>query len=553
MSNLVHHHLIQERWIDPLNEDPNSLPSVASGEMTVEVEARERGEGLQFILYLGKVLNLPRLTWSTALVFYHRFYSRQSFNSHDKLETAIACLFLACKVEETPKKIQQAKSELRDLARTGTGSEEADDYVPMDPKGSNFLLMKDRVLLLERIVLHTLSFDLNITHPYQSLMDEMKKLASNALVRGLYNNAVDEKGSPDPQKVFPQLIFQIATGLVNDSYLTRVCTCVTHEVVAKTAIMIALESVGAQPFKGRTWMQILGLEKRNGEVARFVDMLGERAKGVNLLLSYSDDPLGDIIATINVPILGATIAGIAAVGLSFARLLPSLGAEAFVLTPEEEAACVSVSNAFDSADWEKEEVEEGTKGYINRRRQANEAKEKYQEGKTAREVKDRSLRYSETNLDFLCVLLRAVEPQRGEVLIDLGSGCGRTTLGAAALFPALGKATGIEFLPELVKLSNGYRGKVRGRKASTEFINGDFTDPVVQSKYLPKADIIFATASFFNKGEVERAIEENVKVGARVITVDERLRSKSFKLIEEVVDGAGDLQLNNGYVYEKVA
>ena len=102
--------------------------------------------------------------------------------------------------------------------------------------------------------------------------------------------------------------------------------------------------------------------------------LTDLPKVSSLLLSYSDDPLGDIIATINVPILGATIAGIAAVGLSFARLLPSLGAEAFVLTPEEEAACVSVSNAFDSADWEKEEVEEGTKGYINRRRQANEVR-----------------------------------------------------------------------------------------------------------------------------------------------------------------------------------
>jgi predicted RNA methylase len=61
--------------------------------------------------------------------------------------------------------------------------------------------------------------------------------------------------------------------------------------------------------------------------------------------------------------------------------------------------------------------------------------------------------------------------------VDLGSGCGRTTLGAAALFPALGKVTGIEFLPELVKLSNGYRGKVRGRKASAEFVSGDFNDP----------------------------------------------------------------------------
>lgn len=169
---------------------------------------------------------------------------------------------------------KKAKSELRDLAR-GAGSDEADDYVPMDVKGSTFLLMKDRILLLERIVLYTLSFDLNVKHPYQSLMDEMKMLASNALVRGLYDNS-----HPEPKKIFPQLIFQIATGLVNDSYLTRLCTCVTHEVVAKTAIMLALESVGAVPFKGRNWMQILALDKKRGEVARVVDMLAERANGI---------------------------------------------------------------------------------------------------------------------------------------------------------------------------------------------------------------------------------------------------------------------------------
>jgi hypothetical protein len=141
----------------------------------------------------------------------------------------------------------------------------------------------------------------------------------------------------------------------------------------------------------------------------------------SIALSYSDDPLGDIISTINVPILGATLVGIAAVGLSFARLIPSLGAEAFVLTEEEEAATSSVRNAFDNADWEKEEVEEGTKGYINRRRQANEAKEKYQEGKVTRDVKDKSLRYSETNLDFLAVLLRAARPQRGGEKLGSGS------------------------------------------------------------------------------------------------------------------------------------
>ncbi|GMH85885.1 hypothetical protein TrVE_jg3976 [Triparma verrucosa] len=274
---------------------------------------------------------------------------------------------------------------------------------------------------------------------------------------------------------------------------------------------------------------------------------------VSSLIAYTNDPVGDILAEIKPAYLAATLVAIGAVGVTFAQLLPSIGAAAFVLTEEEEAAVNAVANAYDAADWEKEDTEQGTKGYVNRRRQANEAKDAYQEGKSNREIRDSSLRYAETNLDFLAVLMRAAGVQRGQVFVDVGSGCGRTTLGAAALYPSLGKCTGVEFLPELVKMSNGYRGKVKGRKASTDFVSGDFTDPAVQSRLFGKADIVFASATYFNKNELEVALEDTLKVGSKVIMVDQRLRGSAFKLLEEVNDAAGDLQLNTGYVYEKVA
>jgi len=270
------------------------------------------------------------------------------------------------------------------------------------------------------------------------------------------------------------------------------------------------------------------------------------------MIAYTNDPVGDLLAEVKPAYLAATLVAIGAVGVTFAQLLPSIGAAAFELTEEEESAVSAVSNAFDAADWEKEDTEEGTKGYVNRRRQANEAKLAYQEGKSNREVRDSSLRYAETNLDFLAVLLRSVGIQRGQNFVDVGSGCGRTTLGSAALYPTLGKCTGVEFLPELVKMSNSYRGKVKGRKASTDFINGDFTDPVLNAKLFAKADIVFASATYFNKNELEIALEDTLPIGSKVIMVDQRLRGSSFKLVDEVNDAAGDLQLNTGYIYEKV-
>jgi len=262
--------------------------------------------------------------------------------------------------------------------------------------------------------------------------------------------------------------------------------------------------------------------------------------------------VGDIIAEINPAALAATLVAIAAIGFSFVQLLPSIGAAAFELTEAEEAATSAVASAYDNAAWEQEITEEGSKGYVNRRRLANEAKLAYQEGKMDREVRDKSLRYSETNLDFMAVLLRSVDPSPRQTLVTLGSGTGRSTLAAAALYPSLSKCVGIEFLPELVKLSNGYRGKVKGRKASSEFVAGDFTDDAISSRFLSNADIVFATATFFNRGELEASLD-SLKVGAKVVTVDERLRGKRFKFVDEVNDAAGDLQLNTGYVYEVVA
>ena len=67
----------------------------------------------------------PKLTIATALVFFHRFYSRQSFKYHDRFVSqaflriyptnltfcskliANTCLHLAGKVEETPQKLSR--------------------------------------------------------------------------------------------------------------------------------------------------------------------------------------------------------------------------------------------------------------------------------------------------------------------------------------------------------------------------------------------------------------------------------------------------------------
>jgi cyclin T len=47
----------------------------------------------------------PQLSIATAIVFFHRFFVVHSFKHYDRWILATACLFLAGKVEETPKKV----------------------------------------------------------------------------------------------------------------------------------------------------------------------------------------------------------------------------------------------------------------------------------------------------------------------------------------------------------------------------------------------------------------------------------------------------------------
>jgi len=263
------------------------------------------------------------------------------------------------------------------------------------------------------------------------------------------------------------------------------------------------------------------------------------------LISYSDDPLGDQLSGVNGVVIAGTLATFVAIGFGFKALLPSVGKKSFILTPEEEDAILRVTSAYDAKAWEKELTEEGTKGYVNRRTKAQDAKESYQSAAgRGRDVKDRSLRYAETDLGFVASLIRAAEPNAGDTFVDLGSGFGRATLGAAAVFPQFGKCIGVEFLAPLTKMSNGYKGKVRGKKAGVEFVNADFAE-----YDLSGADMVFASATYYNNGDFEKALE-TLPSGAKVLTIDKRLGG-GFQFITEVEDPNRDLVLNTGYVFQK--
>lgn len=83
---------------------PLILSSLASSTPTPSHEETNRLSGIQLIDAVRHQLHLPVRTFTTACVYFHRYrlgFFESEYSSH---EAALACLFVACKVEDTIKK-----------------------------------------------------------------------------------------------------------------------------------------------------------------------------------------------------------------------------------------------------------------------------------------------------------------------------------------------------------------------------------------------------------------------------------------------------------------
>lgn len=196
-------------------ESLDNTPSFKDG-IPKSQETNLRIDGAKFIQRLGnEELRLHYDTVGTGLVFFHRFYMFHSFRSFPVYPMAATCLFLAGKVEETPKKsndiIRYSKAILGDqhYAQFGTDA-------------------KEEILTLERILLQTLRFDLDVEHPYKYFVLYKKHFV---IVRaGLKDDQV--------HKDFCQSVWTF----LNDSYCTTACLQYEPEIVAIAMILLACKT-----------------------------------------------------------------------------------------------------------------------------------------------------------------------------------------------------------------------------------------------------------------------------------------------------------------------
>jgi len=94
---------ITKGWYFAKDELRANSPSKKDG-LPFAQEVKYQRSTCAFMQDAGVKLKMPQLSIATAIVFFHRFFSVHSYVKHDRHIIGSACLFLAGKVEETPKK-----------------------------------------------------------------------------------------------------------------------------------------------------------------------------------------------------------------------------------------------------------------------------------------------------------------------------------------------------------------------------------------------------------------------------------------------------------------
>uniref|UniRef100_A0A6M2EFE1 B-like cyclin n=1 Tax=Populus davidiana TaxID=266767 RepID=A0A6M2EFE1_9ROSI len=213
------------KWYFSRQEIEDFSPSRRDG-INAEKESQLRKLYCSFIKELGVKLKVPQVTIACALILCHRFYMRQSHAKNDWKTMASASMFLACKLEETPRLLRDVVVVAYELMHK------------RDPSASHRIRQigfcssqKELLVTGERLLLATIGFDLDVQLPYKPLVNALKKL-----------------------NIYPDLA-KVAWNFVNDWLCTTLCLQYKPHYIAAGSMYLAakFQKVKLPTEKGNVW------------------------------------------------------------------------------------------------------------------------------------------------------------------------------------------------------------------------------------------------------------------------------------------------------------
>lgn len=154
----------EDRWYFS-KEQLENTPSKRFG-INADKELSYRQIAANLIQEMGQRLHTTQLCINTAIVYMHRFYMYHPFTLFLRDAMATACLFLAAKNEEQPRKLEHVlKVSLICLQK-----QQGHSFNPIDNKSEVYLEQVQDLLKNEETLLKTLGFETAIDHPHTHIV-----------------------------------------------------------------------------------------------------------------------------------------------------------------------------------------------------------------------------------------------------------------------------------------------------------------------------------------------------------------------------------------------
>eukprot|EP00126_Sphaerothecum_destruens_P003804 Sdes_comp17600_c0_seq1m6850 len=146
-------------------------PSMQGG-LSPLAESDCRMAGCALIWEAGILLELPQVTIAAAQILLQRYYYRKSLLQYDFKTTAVACLYLAAKVEETPTRIRNVVNSYLQILCRARGV----PFTMIDLSCNLYFELRDAIIKAERRVLKELGFCVHIQQPHKLIISYLKVL-----------------------------------------------------------------------------------------------------------------------------------------------------------------------------------------------------------------------------------------------------------------------------------------------------------------------------------------------------------------------------------------
>lgn len=167
--------------------------------------------GCDLIQESGILLRLPQAVMATGQVLFHRFYCKKSFTRFSVKRVAASCVWLASKLEESPRRAKQVILVFHRM-------ESRRENLPvehLDLFSKKYQELKNDLVRTERHLLKEMGFICHVEHPHKFISNYLDILET------------------------PPDLAQKAWNLANDSLRTRLCVRFKSEVIACGVIYAA--------------------------------------------------------------------------------------------------------------------------------------------------------------------------------------------------------------------------------------------------------------------------------------------------------------------------